>query len=129
MHINHTESTIKGVEEGLSGVVLGSVQVKDKLAPFDGLMLIWFFGGGKSFGTCTNLGQPQQFWHFCFEASWLLESSCEVEVKHLWSSSVGSVPDRLLAVNLGLDRWFMKIRKDKMLIVRALQKRINDLSQ
>ncbi|KAK8983247.1 hypothetical protein V6N11_057995 [Hibiscus sabdariffa] len=77
--------------------------------------------------TCANLGQSQQFWHFRFEASWLLESSCEAEVEHLWSTSVGSVPDRLLEVSLGLDRWFRKIRRDKRLSVRELQKRITDL--
>ncbi|KAK9008989.1 hypothetical protein V6N11_080465 [Hibiscus sabdariffa] len=54
--------------------------------------------------TCPNLGQPQQFWHFRFEAFWLLESFCEVEVKHLWTSFTGSV-------SLGLDRWFRKIRR------------------
>ncbi|KAL4362079.1 hypothetical protein GQ457_04G017740 [Hibiscus cannabinus] len=51
-----------------------------------------------------NTCQPQQFWHFRFEASWLLESSCEVKVKQLWTSFTGSF-------SLGLDRWFRKIRR------------------
>ncbi|KAK9025064.1 hypothetical protein V6N11_064963 [Hibiscus sabdariffa] len=63
--------------------------------------------------TCPNFGQPQQYWHFRFEASWLLESSCEAEVEHLWSSSVGTIPDCLLAVNLGLDRWLVKLKEKR----------------
>ncbi|KAL4278813.1 hypothetical protein GQ457_03G026150 [Hibiscus cannabinus] len=71
---------------------------------------------------------PLQFWHFRFEASWLLESSCEEEVERLWSSSVGTVPERLLMVSLGLDKWFRKLKREKKLSIRELQRRIDDLS-
>ncbi|KAK8561966.1 hypothetical protein V6N12_049021 [Hibiscus sabdariffa] len=43
-------------------------------------------------------------------ASWLLESSCESDVKRLWESSTGFIPDRLKVVRMGLDCWYRKLR-------------------
>ncbi|KAK9008372.1 hypothetical protein V6N11_075270 [Hibiscus sabdariffa] len=53
---------------------------------------------------------PRRHWHFKFEASWILESSYESEVKRLWESSTGFIPDRLKVVRMGLDYWYWKLR-------------------
>lgn len=52
----------------------------------------------------TNLSKRQL--HFKFEASWLLEDSCESKVILLWEGSGGSVPDQLNFVSRGLFKWF-----------------------
>ncbi|KAL4383131.1 hypothetical protein GQ457_15G026790 [Hibiscus cannabinus] len=56
------------------------------------------------------------------------EGSCEDEVRSLWDDSQGSVPERLDAVGVGLERWFRKIKREKKLTVKDLQKRIEILS-
>ncbi|XP_039025731.1 uncharacterized protein LOC120159112 [Hibiscus syriacus] len=48
-------------------------------------------------------------WHFKFEASWLLEESCEQEVTRLWKEADGPVPKKLNHVCQGLDVWFKDI--------------------
>ncbi|KAE8662983.1 hypothetical protein F3Y22_tig00113124pilonHSYRG00590 [Hibiscus syriacus] len=56
--------------------------------------------------TDGEISENRRMWNFCFEASWLMEDSCEAEVKRLWSGSSDTVPTRLkeLAMNLEADR-------------------------
>ncbi|GMI85899.1 hypothetical protein HRI_002259200 [Hibiscus trionum] len=73
--------------------------------------------------------ESNRTWHFRFEAAWLLEESCEPEVRKLWDSSSGDVPDRLKFVSSGLNFWFKKIRKEKKLTVQHLEERIEKLNE
>ncbi|MBA0576974.1 hypothetical protein Golob_023989 [Gossypium lobatum] len=53
----------------------------------------------------TNMDiNSSRVWHFKFEDTWLMEDSCESEVKKLWAASVVLVPSRLRKVGLGLDK-------------------------
>ncbi|KAK8589224.1 hypothetical protein V6N12_023627 [Hibiscus sabdariffa] len=70
---------------------------------------------------------PIRVWHFRFEASWLLEESCEAEVQRLWTESDGSVPERLKQVGLGLDSWFRAIKKAKKVTTKGLRDRLAQL--
>ncbi|KAK8568825.1 hypothetical protein V6N12_007365 [Hibiscus sabdariffa] len=58
----------------------------------------------------VGVTDTQRQWHVKFEASWLLEDSCEHEVLTLWNAATGSVSSLLLYVCPGLNRWFCKIR-------------------
>ncbi|KAL4387439.1 hypothetical protein GQ457_09G000910 [Hibiscus cannabinus] len=48
----------------------------------------------------SSLPGIRRRWHFRFEASWLLEDTCEAEVKRLWAASSGPIPDRLVMLEL-----------------------------
>ncbi|GMI76000.1 hypothetical protein HRI_001269300 [Hibiscus trionum] len=65
--------------------------------------------------------------HFRFEAAWLLEDSCEEEVKHLWESTAGLVPHRLQQLSQGLELWFKRIRKEKNITMADLRKKLSHL--
>ncbi|KAK9028663.1 hypothetical protein V6N11_025813 [Hibiscus sabdariffa] len=62
-----------------------------------------------------NAGNTRR-WHFRFEAAWLIEESCESEVKHLWDCSVGFIPARLVELGVGLDASFARIKRDRRLM-------------
>ncbi|KAA3469155.1 reverse transcriptase [Gossypium australe] len=53
---------------------------------------------------------PKQ-WHFRFEATWLMEESCERKVSRIWVESLGNVPNKVKAMGVGLEGWFQKIKK------------------
>ncbi|GMI89666.1 hypothetical protein HRI_002635900 [Hibiscus trionum] len=76
--------------------------------------------------TNFQANQPKNHM-FRFEAAWLMEESCMTEVKRLWESSIGSVPDRLQAVGSGLDRWFSELRRRKNFSITSLEKKLHDL--
>ncbi|KAK8495118.1 hypothetical protein V6N12_047114 [Hibiscus sabdariffa] len=76
----------------------------------------------------SSLPSNRRRWHFRFEASWLLEDTCEAEVKRLWAVSSGSLPKRLAMLGEGLDGWFSRIKRDRQLSVRDLRKRLTDLA-
>ncbi|GMI81726.1 hypothetical protein HRI_001841900 [Hibiscus trionum] len=79
----------------------------------------------------SNMGQNigGRAFHFRFEASWLLEDTCEAEVTRLWNSASVSVPDRLHTVSVGLDSWFRRIKKAKNIKMKDLKKRLNELNE
>ncbi|KAL4369555.1 hypothetical protein GQ457_05G026340 [Hibiscus cannabinus] len=64
-----------------------------------------------------------------FDAAWLVEDSCKSKVRRLWEKSTGSIPNRLRYMSRGLDNWFWKIRREKKLTVKDLQKRLEDLNE
>ncbi|GMI64370.1 hypothetical protein HRI_000106300 [Hibiscus trionum] len=78
-----------------------------------------------SFGSSTHV----RTWQFRFEAAWLLEDSCEPEVKKLWLSSSGDFLDRLLQVKQGFDRWFKDLRRKKTSTLTALKKKLEKLNE
>ncbi|KAK5812754.1 hypothetical protein PVK06_028193 [Gossypium arboreum] len=60
----------------------------------------------------SNFGnQHSKQWYFKFEATWLLEESCEIEVSRIWAESLGAVPNKIKAMGVGLEEWFQKILK------------------
>ncbi|GMI87830.1 hypothetical protein like AT1G43760 [Hibiscus trionum] len=71
---------------------------------------------------------PRSHWHFKFEAAWLLEETCESEVRKLWDASSGLVLDRLRFVGQGLDAWFRRLRASRKVSKKSLIKRLEDLA-
>ncbi|GMI91034.1 hypothetical protein HRI_002772700 [Hibiscus trionum] len=71
--------------------------------------------------------QENNVWHFRFEASWLLEDSCEPEVRNLWNASVGSTPEKLKQVGTSLENWFRKLKMTRKVTVKDLRKRLDQL--
>ncbi|KAE8678736.1 hypothetical protein F3Y22_tig00111402pilonHSYRG00179 [Hibiscus syriacus] len=78
--------------------------------------------------TDVEAFRTMRMWHLRFEASWLLEDSCEAEVKRLWSSSRGTVPTRLKEVSTGLEVWFKRITREKKISMKDLCKRLEKLN-
>ncbi|KAL4281614.1 hypothetical protein GQ457_03G026570 [Hibiscus cannabinus] len=66
--------------------------------------------------------------HFRFEASWLLEESCEEEVRRLWKQCSGSIVQRLRLLSHGLESWFRWVKKERKLTTSDLRKRLQDLN-
>ncbi|KAL4290028.1 hypothetical protein GQ457_14G002670 [Hibiscus cannabinus] len=83
----------------------------------------------KSTGLDSSLAGNRRWWHFRFEASWPLEDTCETEVKRLWNSSFGSIPERLTTLGVGLDSWFSCIKRARQFSMRDLRKRLADLAE
>ncbi|KAK8493154.1 hypothetical protein V6N12_041512 [Hibiscus sabdariffa] len=81
----------------------------------------------KSMGNSLTAGNTCR-WHFRFEAAWLIEESCESEVKRLWDCTKGSIPDRLVELGVGLDAWFAHIKRDRRLTVNDLRKGLVELA-
>ncbi|GMI69890.1 hypothetical protein HRI_000658300 [Hibiscus trionum] len=79
--------------------------------------------------TSSSDQTRKQMHHFRFEAAWLLDESCEGEVRNLWNSCTGNIPDRLTRISLGLEQWFIRIKKEKKIHVKALQQRLKELSE
>lgn len=61
----------------------------------------------------THIGSSSSSWYFKFEAAWLLEPSCEAEVRRLWDGLLRSVLDRLKTVSEGLLVWARKLKRGK----------------
>ncbi|GMJ02632.1 hypothetical protein HRI_003932400 [Hibiscus trionum] len=72
---------------------------------------------------------PNKTWHFRFEASWLLEDSCEPEVQKLWAASVGSIPKKLRQVGVGLENWFRKLKMARKITVKGLKEQLTQLCE
>ncbi|GMI83381.1 hypothetical protein HRI_002007400 [Hibiscus trionum] len=72
--------------------------------------------------------QNRRHWPFQFEASWLMETSCEAEVRKIWENSTGHVLDKLNSIKIGLENWYNRIKKEKKLTVNDLKKRLADLA-
>lgn len=56
----------------------------------------------------SSLGK---MFHFRFEVAWLLEGTCEEEVKKMWADNVDWVSVRLRKVGERLEKWFKRIKK------------------
>ncbi|KAL4386718.1 hypothetical protein GQ457_09G000940 [Hibiscus cannabinus] len=69
------------------------------------------------------LDQPE-----ALKPSWLLEESCEEEVRRIWNESIGTVPERLRSVSRGLDRWFRILQRKKRVSIKNLRDRIDTLN-
>ncbi|GMI79095.1 hypothetical protein HRI_001578800 [Hibiscus trionum] len=78
--------------------------------------------------TTPNGNGGNRVWHFMFEASWLLEESCETTVADIWHDSGDDLLGKLSMVSKGLDTWFRKIRREKNLSVNDLNKKLADLN-
>ncbi|KAE8720958.1 hypothetical protein F3Y22_tig00017808pilonHSYRG00181 [Hibiscus syriacus] len=63
-------------------------------------------------------------WHFRFEASWLMEASCEDEVNRLWTETNGTVLEKLNHVSNGLDKRFKNICQINRLSSAELQSKL-----
>ncbi|GMI95338.1 hypothetical protein HRI_003203100 [Hibiscus trionum] len=74
------------------------------------------------------MGPPDQ-WVFRFEASWLLERTCELEVKRLWGASSGHLLHRLEYLKTGLWKWATALRRNRRHKESMLRKRLQDLAQ
>ncbi|XP_038993191.1 uncharacterized protein LOC120116865 [Hibiscus syriacus] len=66
-------------------------------------------------------------WHFRFEASWLLENSCEDEEQRLWNEYTDCLSERLNFVSHGLDEWFKGICKKRSFTASVLKKKLEAL--
>ncbi|KAK5770921.1 hypothetical protein PVK06_047081 [Gossypium arboreum] len=72
--------------------------------------------------------RPKQ-WHFRFEASWLMEESCEREVNRIWAESSGDVPSKVRAMGVGFEGWFRRIRKQKFITKKKLEWQLSKLNE
>ncbi|MBA0843394.1 hypothetical protein Goarm_000589, partial [Gossypium armourianum] len=66
--------------------------------------------------------------HFRFEAAWLLEDSCETMVKKLWEASSGTIPMRLHKVGKGLDKWFTRVKRERSISRKDLERQLQRLN-
>ncbi|GMI97500.1 hypothetical protein like AT1G43760 [Hibiscus trionum] len=78
--------------------------------------------------TKSGHSMNKKTWHFRFEASWLLEESCEEEVNNLWLTFRGGFLERLHFTCNGLDAWFKKIRKEKRITKKDLTEKLERLN-
>ncbi|KAL4361670.1 hypothetical protein GQ457_04G031690 [Hibiscus cannabinus] len=62
------------------------------------------------------------------DASWLLEESCEEEVRRLWQQSSGDIIQRLRLLSHGLESCFRRVKKERKLTTSDLRKRLQDLN-
>ncbi|MBA0631995.1 hypothetical protein Godav_000815 [Gossypium davidsonii] len=67
--------------------------------------------------------------HFRFEAAWLLEDSCETMVKKLWEASSGTIPTRLHKVGEGLDKWFTRVKRERSMSRKDLERQLQRLNE
>ncbi|GMI90176.1 hypothetical protein HRI_002686900 [Hibiscus trionum] len=79
--------------------------------------------------TNSSGNTGNRVWHFRFEASWLLESSCEATVSDIWQSSGDNLLEKLSQVSKGLDKWFRKIRWERNLSVHDLNQKLVQLNE
>ncbi|GMI97858.1 hypothetical protein HRI_003455100 [Hibiscus trionum] len=79
--------------------------------------------------TNSSGNAGNRVWHFRFEASWLLESSCEATVSDIWQSSGDNLLEKLSQVSEGLDKWFRKIRRERNLSVHDLNQKLVQLNE
>ncbi|GMI99219.1 hypothetical protein HRI_003591200 [Hibiscus trionum] len=79
--------------------------------------------------TTARSHSSNKVWHFCFEASWLLEESCEATVRELWNVQKDDFLDKLDHVTSGLDAWFKRTKKAKKLTVEMLNQKLDRLNE
>ncbi|KAL4296918.1 hypothetical protein GQ457_12G027170 [Hibiscus cannabinus] len=58
-----------------------------------------------------------------------VSTSSVSEVKRLWESSTGFIPDRLKVVRIGLDCWYRKLRAARKVTITDLKRRIEHISE
>ncbi|KAE8700806.1 hypothetical protein F3Y22_tig00110556pilonHSYRG00784 [Hibiscus syriacus] len=75
------------------------------------------------------LNEERRKWHFKFEAAWLVEDSCELEVRRLWNNATGLIPELLRTASIGLDSWFRKLRAARKITTTELRKRLETLME
>lgn len=62
-----------------------------------------------------------------FNSYWLLEETCEDEVRHLWFDSDAPIPDRIRHVCASLSRWVRENSCFSKAEVVCLQRRLGEL--
>ncbi|KAA3463501.1 reverse transcriptase [Gossypium australe] len=66
--------------------------------------------------------------HFCFESWWVLEDSCEKEVKKLWEDSSGPYLNRMKSLTQGLKAWVDRMKFSHKGTAHRLNRRIEELN-
>lgn len=73
-------------------------------------------------------GRAGGSFNFKFETRWLLETSCETEVKKLWELKVHlDVPNHLMEVGEGLRNWATRLKRNKRRMKENLQDHLGGL--
>ncbi|KAH1045529.1 hypothetical protein J1N35_036313 [Gossypium stocksii] len=83
--------------------------------------------GGLSIGWKEGIIGPK-VQTFRFEEWWLLEDSCEEEIRCVWNNSIKEVSNRLKNLGDGLLRWARRLKKDKGGRIRDLEESVMDFN-